>query len=382
MKNLIIMVLSLLIIACGQNAQKIGEREQNENNTGIFLSKDQMDAINLTLGQMDTLSLDSAVKANGYTHLPPQNMASANAYMAGYVKSILFMEGEYVKKGQTLATLENPDFIDLQENYLQSKHQLKYLKAEWERQKILNDENLNAGKVLGKAEADYQQMLAHYNSLQKKLEMLGFNINNIEAGKFSSEISIASPITGHISKVNVSMGKYVMPSENLFEIIDKSHMHLVLNVYEHDAIKIRKAQKIIFYIPGFDKNPYQGDVYLVGQALEGDSRTVAIHAHITDEENHSFMANMYVNASIIVEQKKGLALPESAIVMSEDKLYVFFTSGSTSGTEGRNFKRVEVKVGFSNNGWTAIEPKDPIDPDAKFVTSGAFYLARAFEKYQ
>lgn len=68
---------------------------------------------------------------NGLLVIPPQNRATVTLTMGGSIRSTSLLPGAYVEKGSVLATLENPDFIALQQAYLDSHAQNEYLRTEY-----------------------------------------------------------------------------------------------------------------------------------------------------------------------------------------------------------------------------------------------------------
>ncbi|WP_297764440.1 efflux RND transporter periplasmic adaptor subunit [uncultured Muriicola sp.] len=183
---------------------------------------------------------NETVKATGIIEVPPQNKAVVSAFIGGYIKDTPLLIGDEIKKGQSLLTIENPEFVTLQQNYLETRQQLSFLKAEYERQKQLIAENISSQKSFLKAESDYKGKLALYNGLKHKLKMLNFSIEKVEEGDIRSVATIYAPIFGSITKMNVSKGMYVSPSDEILEITDNDHIHLELSVFEKDIMKLLK----------------------------------------------------------------------------------------------------------------------------------------------
>src|SRR5690606_27471665 len=157
-------------------------------------------------------------------------------------------EGSKVQKGQTLAILEHPDFIKLQQEYVDTKNSLSYLQKEYERQKELADNDAGTGKMYQRAENEYNGGKARINSLVSQLKVLNVNINQLNRGKITASIILKSPITGYVGHIKANTGAYAEPNTPLFEIIDNSQIHCDLLVYEKDIFKVKEGQKIHFTI--------------------------------------------------------------------------------------------------------------------------------------
>ena len=375
-----IFILGSILAACEQNSNPVQKEDQSAGSYQeklVSLSKDQMETINLKLENFAQKSLNSTIKATGNLDLPPENKASVSTFMAGYVKKVPWLMGDFVKKGQILTVLENPEYIDLQQQLLEARSDLDYLTNELERQEALAEEQINAEKILVKTKSDYQKIRAKYQSLTAKLKMIGINPENAEKGNFTSQILLRSPINGFIAQVNVKIGEYVNPSQVLFELLDKSHMHLELQVYEKDVNKVEKGQKIEFLIPGEgDSKTYEGEVFQIAQHFDPGTRTINVHGHIKDEAAASKLkVGTYIEAAIITEQQEFRALPESAVVKDGFHNYIFVKDREDD--QGMKFSRLAVNLGTADKGWVAVQPQGNFNSDAMVVTEGAFYLASA-----
>ena len=165
--------------ADGETNTEESHSEEKEPTTikEVELNEAQFKASSIELGTFSDKNLSEVIKANGYTKLPPQNQADVSVFTTGIVKTINVMEGQRVSKGQTIATIESPEFTKIQESYLTSKSNLEYLKLEFERQKTLSDEEVNSKKVFQKTKSDYEIERARFNSLQKQLNTLHISGN-------------------------------------------------------------------------------------------------------------------------------------------------------------------------------------------------------------
>ena len=166
MKYLYIILFSLVFIACGNpdknNVTRLSERlKPNE----IIVSQSQFSSEKMRLGKLEEQSFSQTIKTNGMIDVPPQNKAKISTFIGGYITKTPLLIGDKVKKGQVLVTLENTEFVEIQQQYLEISEQLNYLKSEFNRQKTLFNENITSQKNFLKAESIYKSSLAHYNGL-------------------------------------------------------------------------------------------------------------------------------------------------------------------------------------------------------------------------
>lgn len=360
----------VLFMGCGNTEKEPQLDVQQQEDEHIKVSKVQFEQNSMAIGSLEEKSLPVIIEVNGMIDVPPENRAVVNATMGGYIKTTPFLEGDAVKKGQALITLENPEFVTMQQDYMEVKEQLSYLKAEFERQKTMFDENITSQKNYLKAESSYKTAVATYNGLKKQLLMLNISPSNVEKGNINSVITLYAPISGSVTKVNVNRGTYVSPATSILEIVDNSHIHLELSVFEKDIMKVEKGQKITFTIPEASKETFEAEVHLVGTTIN-QNRTIKVHGHPLDESNR-FLTGMFVNANIITNERNSKVLPESAIVEVEGDYYVLVLD--TSNEEGYVFKEVKITIGNTSNGYSEILGLTDLKDTDQVLIHGAFSL--------
>ncbi len=322
---LLVFAAYLVLSGCsGENKKAEPEDEEGtetEDVRFLELRDDQFKAAGIELGKIEKRTLSENLTVSGVLDVPPQNRISISAPYGGFLKNTELLEGSSVKKGEVIATLEHPDYIQMQQDYLSSFNQLEYLEKEYERQKELQAGNATSGKILQKAESDYKSTFALIKGLEAKLALIGINKEAVKQGKISSVISIISPVNGKVSKVNVNIGKYVNPQDVIFEIIDPEHLHVELTIFEKDISMIKVGQKIRFTLANQPNVERKATVHLIGQLFD-ESRSVHIHGHL-DQEDPSLLPGMFVNAVIETISNEVLSVPSEAIIMSDGKNYIF-----------------------------------------------------------
>ena len=368
-------ILLIGISSC-KNSETSAIEESQKNpepeDTIIELSKEQFEQNGMSVSSLEEKFFPEMVQANGLIDVPPANRAVVSAPLGGYIKNTHLLIGDRVRKGQTLATIENPDFVSLQQEYLEIKEQLTYLKSEYERQQILIKENISSQKSFLRAESEYKKAEATYNGLRKQLDLLNISPKDVEKGLISTTSALIAPIGGSITQVNVSLGTYVSPATPILEIVDNEHIHLELSVFEKDIMKIQKGQEIVFKIPEASAETYRAEVYLIGNAIE-ENRTIRVHGHLKDISKHNFLTGMFVNATIITSDKSAMSIPTEALVSLNDSSYLLLLMETEKDGMYR-FKLVKVETGDVYNGYTAIKSTDQFLQNARILTKGAFSL--------
>lgn len=372
MKSIYITVLSLLFLTCKEQKTDINkEPTKSKTSKFISISKEQFEAQNMHIDSLKIHQFSQDINVTGFIDVPPQNKAKVNTFFEGYVVNILHLVGDVVKKGQLIATLEHPYYIEIQQNFLETSEQLSYLKAEYNRQLELFNENITSEKNYLKAKSTYKSNLAHYNGLKKTIEMMNLNPDAIEKGIITSKLNLYAPIDGSITKVNVNQGEFVSTSTEIVEIINTEHIHLELMIFEKDILKVKKGQKIRFKIPESSSKMYNAEVHLVGTSIDAQNRTITVHAHIEDMENSQFISGMFIEAQIITSNFTSFALPKKALIKEDNQYYALTLKEQTSETY--TFEKIKVFPEFETEEFIAINFKTEFNGQ-KFLIDGVFML--------
>lgn len=366
-----LVIFTLTLASCGSDEKPVVKEEHHQKANSVELTAEQYKTIALQTGRIERKPLSGTIKVNGMLDVPPQNLVSISAPFGGTVKKTELLQGMLIKKGQVIALIQNPDFIGVQQDYLDYKSQLDYLKLEYERQEELAAGNVNAKKTVQKAKSEYESMRARVNGLKARLQLMNISVSTLEKGTIQSSSSILSPISGYVTQVNTNIGAFVVPSDVLFKIADTEHLHAELTVFEKDVPKLKVGQKVRFTLANEDKER-TATVYLIGREI-GRNRTVNIHCHL-DKEDNQLLPGMYLKGLVEIGSTEVTALPEKAIVDFEGEKYIFIEVKSDHAKD-HAFEMIAVKTGVSELGYTEIKlPSDKNWKTLKIVTNGAYDL--------
>jgi len=375
LSTIVLSTLILIILSCnrkGDNKTTAPIKEAPVPKE-IELTDEQATAIGLQTGIIEQRNLKSALKVNGKLMLPPQNQAQVSMLTGGIVKSIDVSEGNFVNKGQLLATIQNNEVVQLQQDYFENKSQLKYLEAEYKRQKELQEENINAAKTFQQVENELGVAKAKQKGIETKLNLYGLNTGGISENNFKSLISVVAPIGGFVHHINITMGKFADANSVLFEIVDNRYLHLDLTVFEKDIHKVAVGQKITFTDANDVSHIHPATIYSLDKAFQDNQQAIIAHAKI-EEKTETLLPGMYVEARIQIDNYKANALPNEAIVSTGDVHYIFIE------IKKQHFKQVAVKTGAVDMGYTEVLLLEEIPQGAKIVTRGAYYLLSQLTK--
>ena len=373
-----LLIVLAILSSCGKEKeeQQITETQvSSSNGNEVILSADQVKAIKLKSGKIEKKSLSNVIKANGYLDVPPQNKAVISPMITGYVRKVNYLLGDIVKKGAVMAELESIEYIDLQQQYMELKSRIEYLSEDYERQKVLREQDAVSKKKYLQAEVDYNIAVSTLDALATKLRLMGTNLKLLDQQNIQSKILLKSPITGSVNKLNVQIGKHVDPHEEIYELINTDHLHLELEVYQKDVPKVEKGQKVRFNISSLGDREYTGEVFLVGKDLSEEKRSINVHVHFNDDEA-DFSVGMYGTASIVVEENPSFTLPVTAVVVDGNNKYIFKRSEYSEGNS--SYEKIPIFTGIESGGWIELTSMEGLSMEDEIVTDGAFYLLNAF----
>jgi len=364
-KYIISLLSAVVLMACGTE-NKTEQKEVNDAvKTTVELTDAQLKNISISTGKISSQPISSVLKVNGIIDVPPQNMVSISVPLGGFLKSTKLLPGMHIAKGEIIASMEDQQYIQLQQEYLITASNLKFLEADFKRQKELNLSKASSDKLFQQAEADYQNQKIILKSLHEKLKLIGINPENLNENNISRSIDIHSPIDGYVSHVNVNIGKYVNPSDVLFELVNPTDIHLGLTIYEKDLDKIFIGQKLMAYTNHKPEIKFPCEIILIGKDLSAE-RSVEVHCHF-EKYDKTLIPGMFMNADLEINSNVASVLPDEAIVRFENVNYAFIAL--TKNT----FQMVEVKLGNTENGQTEVIMDNAL-LNKNFVLKGAYNL--------
>ena len=384
-------MVSVFFSCTNKEETAAAEEHHDEESNTVELTDAQIKTAGIALGKIEPRQISGTIKVNGVLDVPPQQLVSISVPLGGFLKSTTLLQGSRVQKGQLIAVIENPEYIQLQQDYLEAMNQFEFAKADYERQQELAKENVNAQKTLQQAKSTYQSWLAKRNGLLAKLKLIHVDLSEVEKGNITSTGNVYSPISGYVTEVNVNIGKFVAPSDVLFEIVDTEHLHAELTVFEKDVLKLRIGQKVRFTLAN-ESEERMATVYLIGREISSD-RSVRIHCHI-DKEDKELLPGMYLKANVETGGAKVPALPNEAVIDYQGRKYIFIPvegeahehheekkqgeenhdEAKHEHEEGTHFTMIEVQVGNSELGFTEVTLPDTLDQNIDVVVKGAYSI--------
>ncbi|MEG1026917.1 MAG: efflux RND transporter periplasmic adaptor subunit [Flavobacterium sp.] len=370
MKTYIITIFGLLLLVSCNSDKKNQEKEtvQKQENT-IQLSSEQIKNAGLVVGNPEERTVKGILQLQGTVTVPPKSVVSVSIPLGGYIKKTDLMAGMHVRKGQLLAVVEDMQYIQLQQDYLTAKEKFQLAKSEYDRQKELNAKKASSDKLYEQTATEMQTQRIYMSSLAQKLSLLGINVKTLSASNISKTVSIVSPINGVVSKINVNVGKYIAPTDMLFELMEMSDIVLVMNAFEKDIHLLSVGQTVSAFTNANPTKKFPAKIAYINRSLN-DDRAAEVICKVNQYDN-ALIPGLFINAEAEFENEKAITVPEDAVVRWQGKFFVFALSGNNQ------YKMAAVEPGTTTDGFRQIK-SSAIDKSSKIVIKNAYTLLMTF----
>ncbi|EJL70598.1 efflux RND transporter periplasmic adaptor subunit [Chryseobacterium populi] len=363
--SIVLMLTLFFSVQCNKKEEAVIKPTIPKDESLVVLSDAQLKNTPIETESLSVKNISTVLKINGKIDVPPQNLVSVSVPLGGYLKNTTLLPGMRVNKGQVIAVIENPQFIQLQQDYLMAKSKLHFAELDYNRQKKLNQSQASSDKVMQQAQSEMNSQRIMMNTLAEQLQLVNINPGSLTSGNIRKSVPVYSTINGFVSKVNVNIGKFVNPSDVLFELINPNDIHLNLKVYEKDLGMLKIGQRFTAYTNTQPEKKYDGEIILISKDINADG-TADVHCHF-EQYDHSLTPGMYMNAEIETQTSFSNALPEESTVNFEGKDYVFVQE------KRQTYKLIPVMLGEAENGFIQIKNFEDFK-NRKIVTKNAYTL--------
>ena len=359
-------LLLSLVIACSSKTKETETETAIVVEKVVTLTPEQIKNVDLETAKPEDRTLSATLKVNGKIDVPPQNLVSISMQMGGYLKNTELLPGMFVKKNSVIATMEDQQYIQLQQEYLTTLAKLNYAEKEYQRQKDLNQSQASSDKVFQQAEAEFKNLKITKNALAEKLRLIHINPNALTENNISKSVTIVSPIDGYVSRVNVNIGKYVSPTDVLFELINPDDIYLNVKVFEKDINKLFIGQTLYAYNNSNPDEKHECKIILISKDISDNEHSAEVHCHF-EQYDKKLLPGMYMNADIELKNDAQLSIQKEAVVSYENKEYVFVKKGNNQ------YEMTEVLIGTAENNFIALTNAEVLK-DKEIVIKGAYTL--------
>ena len=291
-KTTLLFATALVMMSCGGKTEpSMAEMEEKADSVAADTVKTEVDAVT------SATNVANSPTFNGLISVAPNRIATVSLTIGGRIHSLNVMSGKAVARGQVIATLDNPEFIELQQTYLESKAQLEYLEKEYLRQKTLGQGEATSQKRVEESRADYLSMKSRTEAAATRLKALGISPSSVCTNGIRPYLPVVAPIGGFVGNLSVNLGKYVEAGMPICDVVNKSNPMLELTVYEKDIALMKVGDKLQFRVNGLGKSTFAATIVSIDQAVDKKDYSIKVYAKVS-ETNPQFRPGMYVRAKI------------------------------------------------------------------------------------
>lgn len=287
--------LGLFLLSCN-NPQPASQQEEAAPAPATETVA-QADSVQQTDAVSSATNVAKSASYNGVITVPPQRQATVTLTMGGSIHSTNLLPGSYVRQGEVIATLENPEFIQLQQSYLESAAQAEYLEKEYNRQKMLSEQEAASQKRFQQSKADYLSMKSRMDAAAAQLKLLQVDVRQLHDQGIEPYLQVKAPLDGYVTNMKVNLGTYLNAGEPICDIINKGETLLELTAYEKDLDYLQVGSSVEFQVNGMGSQTFEATVITIGQEVDDVNRSLQVYARVKDQ-NSRFRPGMYVSAKI------------------------------------------------------------------------------------
>lgn len=370
MKKLIYLLPVFLFTACSSENTTLTETTPSVAENIITLSEAQLQNAQLTIAKPQMVEMKGTASFKGQLEVPTGQKSAITFPMSGQIESTSINPGKMVQKGDVLAVIQDPAFIQLQQDYLIAKQQLVLKQKDFDRQSELNASKASSDKVFQQAQADYENQKVSVRALAEQLSLIGINPSQLSDSNLSRQISVRANQSGMVSVVNVFPGKYVHQGEILFEILSTSQLVAKLSVFEQDLANLSIGMPVHLHSNSNMDEQISATITTINSAIGAD-HSAQVYCSISSLPK-GWAPGAFVTGDVEISTTSAIVLPSAALVTFENKNFIFVES--TKGT----FEIKEVQLGMSSGDQQEI--KNGIELlEKNIVVSNAYTLLMAMK---
>ncbi|MFC2146080.1 efflux RND transporter periplasmic adaptor subunit [Acidobacteriota bacterium] len=288
----------------------------------------------------------------------PERKVEVYSRLSTFVKNVIREEGDFVKKGDVLALLDDTEIII---SYRQAQIQLEQAKL------TLKDEETNyrRSEELKKtemiSEQDIQLSQATYNKAKLDLQTKLENFKDLELQL--SYTKIKSPVEGYVTERLMEVGSRVNANQHVYTVEDFSPLLVRVYVPTADIVNLKtemEAQVVTDVLKGM---VFEGRVKLINPRIDVQSGTIKVTVEVFDS-TRKLKPGMFVETRIVVSNKPdALVVPRKSISFEQNQPYVFIFN-----FQGMQVSKQSIKTGISEGDY--IEVVEGLKESDRIVTVG------------
>ncbi len=367
MKNIhFIFLIAFLITACGKEKKPV-KQEVQSGKTKLELSVSQM--AHIKIDSIHQQSLAEQLTAVGEVSFAEDNVVRIYPVVSGTVEKIFVSLGDYVQKGQPLATLLSMDMSQIQRDYNIAKSNFSVEEKNLARAQELFSAGMMSEKEFANARKDYNNAQSELNERTQILKLYGGSSSDLDA-----IYNVLAPRSGYIVERSITEGTQIRNDNNtnIFTISDLKTVWVWANIHESDLSKVEEGDEVQVKTIAYPDRAFKGSVKKIGTMLDPDSRVIKVRTELNNSEG---LLKPEMFASIIVTSRHRLsikAVPQTAVILENNRYYVM------REIEKGQFEKVVVTIGKTFGNY--YEVSSGLNIGDHVVSDGSLFVLTAYNR--
>ena len=366
--QLSIIAFALLVFsACKQENTNVLLNPTKSANNSLTLDKESLQ--NTKISPVALIADSDEFGVVGEISFDEDNVVRVYPIVSGSVENVNASLGDYVKKGQIIATLLSTDISQYQRDYNVAKTDVDIAQRNYTRSKELFETRSIAEKELIETERILENAKHEFNERKQILELYGGS-----ALKNDAVFNLISPNSGYIVERNINQGTQIRTdnANPLFVISDLKTVWVWANVYESDLSKVKEGDEVKVSTIAYPDKVFAGRISRTGTVLDPQTRVMKVRTELSNGEGllkPDMFATVYISPS---KSNQILVVPTAAIVIENNRYWVM------KAVQNNTFVKTEVTLGKVLGSNTQI--LSGLNAEEKVVSEGALFIQTAFNK--
>lgn len=288
------------------------------------------------------------VRLNGKVTSDERAVYSQSSHIPGRIESLrVNFTGEYVSKGQVIATVYSPDLVNAQEELFEAR------------------------KI-----ADTQPDL--YEAAKEKLKnwkLTDAQISQIlTTGKVREEFPIQADISGFVTEKMVNLGDYIQRGMPIYQIANLSQVWVLFDVYEADLAWVKKGDKVAFTIPSLPGKSFEGKITYLDPVINPATRVAKARVELNNKDQE-LKPEMFVSGIVMAQlpiKSDAIVIPKSAVMWTGKRSVVYLKKTTASGVQF-TMREVDLGPGLGDS----FVVNQGLVPGEEIATNGTFSIDAA-----
>jgi Cu(I)/Ag(I) efflux system membrane fusion protein len=334
---------------CGMDLIPLEDEQNAETDPmAVSMSATAMQLANIQTAIVGAMNPVKRVRLNGKVKEDERLVYAQASHIPGRIEQLMVnFTGEYVQKGQVIASVYSPDLVTAQQELFEAQ-----------KIKETQPQLFNAAK----------EKLKNWKLTEAQIDQI------LQSGQAGETFDIRADVSGYVIKKMVDRGNYISTGEAIYQIADLLEVWVLFDVYESDMPWIKKGDKVTFTVASIPGESFHGTISFLDPVIDPKTR-VAKARVATSNPGLKLKPEMFVSGTVEAElpnRRDAVVVPKTAVMWTGERSVVYVKAADEQGI---NFKMREVTLGPALGESYIIE--DGLQQGQEIAVNGTFSIDAA-----